>query len=802
MSTLTESTIKPVTYNQVFLNDSFWLPRLQTQKKRTLPFALEKTERAVENLRRCANFLKGIEDEKPFTHRFVSSDLYKVMEGAASLLMTNRDADLEKQMDEIIEIIANAQQDDGYLYVNHITGTFDVNEMGATPYSHVIHSHELYNVGHMYEGAVAYYQATGKDAWLKVAEKSAQHVQRVFVEGDPNYNNGKPVNQAPGHQEIEIGLCKLYAVTGNELYLNLAKHLLEIRGVTFCPDGEGVNAPDYAQQHAPVSKQESAVGHAVRAGYMYAAMAEVDALRNEHDYTSALNKIWHNLVDMKMHITGGLGAIHGIEGFGDDYDLPNKEAYNETCAAIANVFFNYRMFLLHRDATYFDVAEVALLNNSLAGVNIEGDKFFYVNPLESDGQRLFNHGNAGRSPWFDCACCPSNIARIMPQVSGYMYATESDEIYTLLYAGSNVEIELPEGSVKIGQQTEYPFEGDVRFTIGVEDSQSFALKLRIPSWAREQFLPGSLYQYTQKPQQKWSIKVNGKDIATDLEKGFAEIRRTWSDGDVIELKLPMGVHYSTCDSKVKANHNRLAPTRGPLVLCAEEADNHGSVQRFYLDSEVPNQVSVGKLNDKLLNGVPLISVAAKDLNGDGKDAKVNLIPYYAWNNRGNGSMNVWFPTNPELAQKSLDDTAFNNDKYGTVTTSYCAEGDTLEALSDGRRPQSANDSTLPKWSSAGQPGERQTIEMKFNQTQKVESLGVYWFEENDIAAPASWSMQYLKEGDWQPFEKYVTDFFGTDLNMYVVVHPAANLLCEGLRLEIVPQEGKAVGLLDLDLMID
>ncbi|MCH2209604.1 MAG: glycoside hydrolase family 127 protein, partial [Lentisphaerales bacterium] len=791
-----------VTYNNVFLNDSFWLPRLKTQKKRTLPFAIEKTERAVENLSRCANFLKGIEDEKPFTHRFVTSDLYKVMEGAASLLMTNRDEKLEEQMDEIIEIIANAQQDDGYLYVNHITGTFNVGEMGEKPYSHVIHSHELYNVGHMYEGAVAYYQATGKDAWLKVAEKSAQHVHRVFVEGDPNYNDGKPINQAPGHQEIEIGLCKLYAVTGNTLYLDLAKHLLEIRGVTFRPDGEGVNAADYAQQHAPVAEQDTAEGHAVRAGYMYASMAEVDALRGENDYTSALNKIWHNLVDRKMHITGGLGAIHGIEGFGDDFDLPNKEAYNETCAAIANVFFNYRMFLLHRDATYFDVAEVALLNNSLAGVNMEGDKFFYVNPLESDGQRLFNHGNAGRSHWFDCACCPSNIARIMPQVSGYMYASEEDEIFTLLYAGSKVELDMPEGKVKLDQQTEYPFEGKVKFSVGLEEAQQFAIKLRIPSWAREQFLPGSLYKYTQKPQQKWTVKINGTNIVTNIEKGFVEIRRTWNDGDVLELDLPMDVHFSTCDTRVEANIGRLAPTRGPLVLCAEEIDNEGPVQRFYLENNIPQGVSVSQLSDDLLSGVPVVSVTAQQL--DGGDETMKLIPYYAWNNRGNGSMNVWFPTQPTQAKKSLDAIAFDNAKYGTVSASFCAVGDSVEALYDGRRPQSACDQSISKWSSAGQAGETQTIEMKFNESQKVESLGVYWYEEEgtEIATPESWNMEFLKDGEWQPFERYVTDFFGTDINMYVVVHPAASLFCDGLRLTIVPQEGKAIGLLDLDLMND
>ena len=230
--------------------------------------------------------------------------------------------------------------------------------MGLTPYSWVVHSHELYNVGHLYEGAVAYYEATGKRAWLDIAQKSARHVNKAFFEGDPNYNNGTPLNQAPGHQEPELALCRLYRATGEELYLEMAKKFLDIRGVTYCPEGEGTMSATYAQQHAPVTEQDTAVGHAVRAVYMYAAMADVSALTGDDSYLEALENIWKNIANSKMHITGGLGAIHGIEGFGEDYDLPNLDAYNETCAAIANVFFNHRMTLLHKDAKYSDVAEI------------------------------------------------------------------------------------------------------------------------------------------------------------------------------------------------------------------------------------------------------------------------------------------------------------------------------------------------------------------------------------------------------------------------------------------------------------
>lgn len=350
----------------------------------------------MDNLRKTGNYLNGVKDELPFPHRFVASDLYKVMEGAAYLLTLEKDLALEHTMDSIIDLIGNAQEEDGYLYEAHTTGVSASHEhwggagMGDKPYSWVVHSHELYNMGHMYEGAVAYYLATGKDKWLKIAEKNARHINHVFFEGDPKHNNGNPVNQAPGHQEIELALVKLYRTTGDSLYLKMAQKFIDIRGVTYQPEGEGVMAPSYAQQHLPVREQTKAVGHAVRATYLYAGMADVLAQTGDKSLQPALDSIWNNIVDMRMHITGGLGAIHGIEGFGPEYVLPNKDAYNETCAAVGNVMFNYRMFLTKKDARYVDVAEVALYNNVLAGVNLDGNKFFYVNPLEADARNAFN----------------------------------------------------------------------------------------------------------------------------------------------------------------------------------------------------------------------------------------------------------------------------------------------------------------------------------------------------------------------------------------------------------------------------
>jgi uncharacterized protein len=648
--------MKPKPFNEVRLEDQFWLPRLRIQAETTVPHALTQTEPAVERLRLCAEFIRKGEGPLPNPHRFISSDLFKVMEGAAYTLMIKPNPDLEESLDGIIELIGAAQQDDGYLYVSHICGNPYPGEMGERPYSYVVHSHELYNMGHMYEGAVAYYRATGKRKWLEIAEKSAHHINKVFFEGDPNYHAGKALMQAPGHEELELALCKLYRVTGKRRYLDMAKRFLDIRGVTYRPNGNGVMSPTYAQQHKPVVEQEKAVGHAVRAGYLYAAMADVSALTGDMRYARAAQRIWHDIVDTKMHIFGGLGATHGIEGFGQPYDLPNRETYNETCAAVANVFFNFRMYLMHQDATYLDVAEVALLNNALAGISLKGDRFFYVNVMEADGTRKFNHGSTGRSPWFGCACCPSNLARLMPQISGYMYAHTADEICLGLYGSSVTDITLPEGRVDIRQATDYPFDGRVVLKINPSVSQRFTLKLRIPTWARERFVPGALYHYIDDLTPQWSLKINGTRVHPKVTKGFATIDRVWQRNDRVELHLPMPLRFNAAMDKVKANRNRLALTRGPLVYCAEQADNQNEqVQRFYIPGPVdPEQIGVDIMGDGPLDGVRAVSMPAREVAGGGtKAATMKMIPYYAWNNRGADSMIVWIPRTEALAAQSM-----------------------------------------------------------------------------------------------------------------------------------------------------
>jgi DUF1680 family protein len=652
---INDSILNQVTFNQVKLKDNFWMPRLDIQAKTLVPYALDKTLPAVQNLEKTAEFLKGDTTDLPFPHRYIDSDLYKAMEGASYILMDHPDSALENRMDKIIDILSQAQKPDGYLYTAHITGVSKHHDywggggMGDKPYSFVLHSHELYNMGHMYEAAVAYYQATGKDKWLKIAEKSAQHINKVFFEGDPNYNNGKPVNQAPGHEELELALVKLYRATGNRLYLEMSHKFLDIRGKTFVPEGEGVMAPTYAQQHQPVADQRKAVGHAVRACYLYAGMADVSTELGMNDYNVALDSIWHNIVDTKMHITGGLGAVHGIEGFGPEYLLPNKDAYNETCAAVGNVLFNYRMFLMTHDAKYMDVAEAALMNNVLAGVNLEGDRFFYVNPLESDGITPFNHGTAGRAPWFETACCPTNLARLIPQVSGMMYSYDDKAIYVTLYASSETTIPLKTGNVNIIQNSDYPYSGNVSIVINPQISQVFNLRLRIPTWVQgEQFVPGNLYYYVNKSKNSnYRVKVNGKYVKTTIKNGFAEIERKWMPGDSVELVLKMNVQFSKANERVESDRNKIAITRGPLIYCAESVDENVPVQRFFLKG-IPdgNHISPCRIDSGILKNITSLPIPFMKVNDDGSITKSfqNLIPYYAWNNRGNHSMEVWFPT--------------------------------------------------------------------------------------------------------------------------------------------------------------
>jgi len=625
--------IKPVIFTEVTVNDTFWLPRLETNRRVTIPFAFKKSEETgrIDNFAKAGGLMPG----KFIGRRYNDSDVFKVMEGAAYSLSLHPDPELEKYLDDLIAKIAAAQEDDGYLFT---TRTIDPENpapgSGDERWSNLGSSHELYNVGHMYEAAVAYYQATSKRDFLEVALKNAAFIASVF---GPDKRRG-----VPGHQEIEIGLAKLYRVTGDEKYLKLAKFFLDERGqeeyqkmFPETSDFSVYNQDWYLQAHQPVIRQDEAVGHAVRAAYMYSGMADVAALTGDRSYIKAIDKIWENVVTKKIYVTGGIGSRHEGEAFGDNYELPNATAYNETCAAIGNVFWNHRLFLLHGDAKYLDMLERTLYNGLLSGISLSGDRFFYPNPLESDAKYKFNQGDTTRKPWFDCACCPVNVARFVPSIPGYVYAWQDDVLYVNLFVKSQAKVKIGEIPVKVSQETLYPWEGKVLITINPEEAVEFTVLVRIPGWVQNKPVPSDLYSFWQQKEEQIVLKVNSEVIAPDMEKGFARLHRKWEKGDVIELNLPLPVRRIVAHDKVEENVGKVALQRGPLVYCLEGIDNQGQVLNRHLPDDMSFEV---EFRPELLGGINVIT-------GKGAEGDVRLvaIPYYAWSHRGIGEMTVWIP---------------------------------------------------------------------------------------------------------------------------------------------------------------
>ncbi len=622
--------VRPVPFTAVKMTDNFWAPRIKKNHEVTIPIAFG----YCESTGRVKNFeIAGGLDTGAFQtiFPFDDSDVTKIIEGASYSLQTFPDPELEAYVDTLIYKIGLAQEDDGYLYTNRTIaekGYGKLHEWAGEKRweKDNILSHELYNLGHMYEAGVAYYQATGKRSLLDISIKSAD-----LVDHDMGWD---AFVTYPGHQVIEIGLVKLYRVTGERRYLDLAKFFLDARGTR--PDGE-----EYSQSHIKVVDQTEAVGHAVRATYMYSGMADVAAILKDEAYLNAITKIWEDLVYRKMYITGGIGASGGNEGFAEPYNLPNMTAYCETCASIGDIFFNHRMFSMHGDGKYFDVLEKTLYNGALSGVNLAGDRFFYPNPLESGGQHE-------RSPWFGCACCPSNVCRFIPAIPGYIYSVTDNDLYVNLFASNDADISFGKHSVKISQETNYPWDGDVNITVNPEKEGSFSLRLRIPGWARNEAMPGGLYTFTGNDEEKYIIRVNGEDYNTTVTDGYASVSRKWKKGDKVELLLPMPVRTVTADSRVKDDNDKYAVQRGPLMFCAEWPDNpEGHVLNLVMDEQPELKA---EFIPALLNGTEIIKTKARQAlqHPDstvtlGDYQEITLIPYHLWNNRGKGEMRVWIP---------------------------------------------------------------------------------------------------------------------------------------------------------------
>jgi DUF1680 family protein len=618
--------IWPVPFTRVQVEDTFWSPRMETNRRVTIPYAFDKCEATgrIDNLRKAGRLMEG-----PYVGKypFDDSDVFKIAEGAAYTVSLGEEPELEGYLDRLIAIIAAAQEDDGYLYTARTLGAAHLADwIGENRWSNLRLSHELYNVGHLYEAAAAHYQATGKRSLLEVALKSADLIAAVF--------NPEGIRDVPGHEEVEIGLVKLYRATGEARYLGLARFFLEERGRL---EG-GERYGEYAQDHRPVVEQSEAVGHAVRATYLYAAMADVAALTGDQRYARAIDRIWEDVVSRKLYLTGGIGARRQGEAFGTGYELPNRTAYAETCAAIGNALWNHRLFLLHGEAGYLDVLERILYNGFLAGVSMSGDTFFYTNPLEADGDYSFNEGGSTRSPWFVCSCCPSNVARFLPSLPGYVYARRDDALYVNLYVAGRVRIEMGETAVQLRQETRYPWDGGVRITVEPERAAEFTLHLRVPGWARNRPVPGDLYRYLTAGEPPITLLVDGRPQPLELDKGFARVRRTWRLGDQVELGFPMPVRRVVCHEKVAENAGKVALGRGPLVYCFEGADNDGRVLGRVLSDD---DEFAAEFRGDLLGG--LVVVTGRPGTSAREGSPLVAIPYYAWAHRGPGEMAVWLP---------------------------------------------------------------------------------------------------------------------------------------------------------------
>jgi len=618
--------ITPVLFTDITLTDNFWSGRIETNRTVTIPFGFEKCEKEgrMRNFARAGGLLEGeYEGKMPFD----DSDVYKIIEGASYSLAVHPDPELEKYIDDIIEKIAAAQEKDGYLCtwktINPDTTPAWWVKPGPRWYS-LGASHELYNAGHMYEAAVAHYQATGKTNFLNVALKNADLITRTF-------GPGKKL-EVPGHQIIETGLVKLYLVTKNKKYLDMAKFFLDQRGNAQGHELYG----SYSQDHKLVTLQDEAVGHAVRAVYMYSGMTDIAGIMKDSSYMRAVDRLWENVVSKKLYITGGIGARHEGESFGEAYELPNLTSYNETCAAIGNIYWNYRMFLLHGEAKYIDVLERTLYNGMISGVSLTGNSFFYPNCLESDGKYKFNQGSLTRQPWFDCSCCPTNVIRFIPSVPNYIYAYRGDSLYVNLFVASKANVDMDGTGLTIYQETEYPWDGKIKIIIDPEKDKMFTINIRIPGWALEEVVPGGLYRYLGKNEQEVTLKVNGESLDFIMNKGFAAITRRWSKGDIIELVLPVVVRRVLANQEVKDDLNKVALVRGPIVYCAEGVDNDTKVLQLVIPDNVGFKT---EYRQDLLNG--LVVIKGEVLDKSGKERELLAIPYYAWSHRGPGEMAVW-----------------------------------------------------------------------------------------------------------------------------------------------------------------
>jgi len=635
--------ISAVPLGRVRLTDGFWQTRAEINRRVTIRHILAQNEATgrVANFLKAAGKLEGAYEGQ----RYNDTDVYKVIEAASDVLASTPDPMLAQRLDALIAIIGAAQEPDGYLYTPRSVDPADPPPgVGPERWSYLHTSHELYVAGHLYEAAVAHYEATGKRTLLDIAIRNADLVCETFGPGTRL--------ETSGHEEIELALVKLYRATGDRKYLDEAAFFLDQRGrahtVTPVEFERGnrffmYNDKAYRQDHLPILEQPRAVGHAVRATYLYIGMTDVAALLGADDYGRKADAFWDDVTSKRIYLTGGLGSEGRTEAFGDDYVLPNR-AYAETCASIGGMLWYHRMFRREGDAKYLDMFERTLYNGYLSGVSLAGNAFFYQNPLVSDGRRE-------RQPYFDVACCPANLARMMAELPGLVYAQRGDEIYVTLFVASEATIDAGGTTVRIAQQTRYPWSGDVAITVAPETPVTLALAVRVPGWTRDEVAPGGLYRFADapdapagagvsRPDSRPELHVNGRPVPLTLDKGFVVIRRRWQQGDRVELRLPMPVRRVVADERVEEDRGKAAIARGPVIYALEGVDNGGSLGAVHvpLDTRLASA-----FREDLLGGVEIVTGTAVVTGEDGRPATQPFmaVPYYAWGNRGPGEMAVW-----------------------------------------------------------------------------------------------------------------------------------------------------------------
>lgn len=725
--------IRPVPFTSVKLTDNFWAPRIKKNALVTIPIAFG----YCESTGRVKNFeiAAGLDTGKFQTiYPFDDSDVFKIIEGASYSLQTFPDPTLEAYLDSLIRKIGLAQEADGYLYTNRTIaekhGGKGLHEWANKNRweNDSISSHELYNLGHLYEAAAVYYQATGKRSLLDIALKSADLVNKDF--------GWDKLKIYPGHQVIEMGLVKLYRVTGEKKYLDLARFFLDVRGP---------NGAQYNQANKKVVDQSVAVGHSVRATYMYSGMADIAAIEKDTTYLKAITRIWEDIVYDKMYLTGGIGATGGNEGFADPFVLPNMSAYCETCASIGDIFFNHRLFLLHGQTKYIDILEKTLYNSMLSGVSLSADRFFYPNPLESNGQHA-------RSAWFGCACCPSNIARFVPAIPGYVYAVADKALYVNLFISNDAEITLGKKKVRISQKANFPWDGNVEIFVNPEKDMKFELKIRIPGWAVNEALPGGLYKFADQNSETIKLLVNNEKPEIKINDGYAIISRKWKSGDKVEIDFPMPVRKVIADNRVKKDIDKIAIQRGPVIYCAEWPDNDsGNVLDFVIKKDA---AFTTEFVPALLEGTQVIKTTGFQTKRTLdrkikmlKEEKFTLIPYALWNNRGPGQMMVWLPVSTQTTHPLPAPTLANKSK---VRASKITKA--LFAVNDQFEPLNSNDQSVLYYDWWPDKNKWEWVEYDFEKPETISKTKVYWFDdgpEGGCRVPDEWEVLYLNGNIWE-----------------------------------------------------